>query len=393
MMLALLLVRAGVRVVVLEKHQDFLRDFRGDTVHPSTLQILKELGILEEFLKRPHQKVQQVRVEFEGESAILADLAHIRTAPPYVAFMPQWDFLDFIATVSRRYSGFDLRMQTEAVDLLQDKGRIIGVRANAPQGQLEIRAELVVAADGRQSLLRSKADLPVRDLGAPMDVLWFRIGRRPNDGETILGRASRGKMIVMLNRGDYWQCAYLIRKGDFDQIRARGIPSFRSDIAAVAPSIADRVAEIENWDHIRLLTVKVDRLLQWSREGFLCIGDAAHAMSPMGGVGINVAIQDAVAAANILSRPLREGKAMQSDLQRVQRRREFPVRLIQAIQVFLQNRLIRNTLGLDRPVKMPFPVKLVNWLPVLRRIPARIVGLGFRPEHVAPAATRNVISP
>jgi len=271
MMLALLLVRAGVRVVVLEKHRDFLRDFRGDTVHPSTLQILQELGILDEFLKRPHQKVQQVRVEFEGESAVLADLSHLQTAPPFIAFMPQWDFLDFIATHSRRYPGFDLKMQAEAVDLLQNSGRITGVRANTPDGPLEIRADLVVAADGRQSLLRSKANLPVRDLGSPMDVLWFRISRRANDGETILGRASRGKMIVMLNRGDYWQCAYLIRKGDFDHIRARGIPSFRSDIADVAPSIADRVNEIADWEHIRLLTVKVDRLLQWSRESFLCI--------------------------------------------------------------------------------------------------------------------------
>jgi len=297
--------------------------------------------------------------------------------------MPQWEFLDFIVTVSRRYPGFDLRMQAEAVDLLQDNSRITGVRVNTPDGQLEIQADLVVAADGRQSLLRSKANLPVRDLGAPMDVLWFRISRRPSDGETILGRASWGKMIVMLNRGDYWQCAYLIRKGDFDSIRARGIPSFRSDIAAVAPSIAERVSELVDWENIRLLTVKVDRLLQWSRGGFLCIGDAAHAMSPIGGVGINVAIQDAVAAANILSTRLREGKVTPSDLLSVQRRRELPVRLIQAIQVFLQNRLIRTTLGSDRPVNMPFPVRLVNWLPVLRRIPARIMGLGFRPEHVS----------
>jgi 2-polyprenyl-6-methoxyphenol hydroxylase-like FAD-dependent oxidoreductase len=352
-------------------------------VHPSTLQILYELGILDDFLKRPHQKVHQVRAEFEGESAIIADLSHLPTAAKYVAFMPQWEFLDFIAGVSRRYPSFELRMQAEAVELLRENGRITGVRANTPDGPLEVQAGLIVAADGRQSLLRAKADLPVRDLGAPIDVLWFRVTRRSNDGEQVLGRASRGKMIVMLNRGEYWQCAYLIRKGDLARIQARGIQSFRNDIAAVSPSIGDRVAEIGDWDHIKLLTVKVDRLLQWCREGFLCIGDAAHAMSPMGGVGINIAIQDAVAAANVLSTPLRQGTVTLSDLQRVQRRRELPVRLTQAIQVFLQNRLVRNTLGSDRPVNMPLPVKLLNWWPFLRRIPARIVGIGFRPEHVS----------
>src|SRR5262245_762981 len=292
MMLGFLLARVGVDVVVLEKHSDFLRDFRGDTIHPSTLELMYELGILEDLLRRPHQKVRELGGQIGPEFVTIADFSHLPTHCKFIALMPQWDFLDFLAEHAGRYPAFRLKMETEAIDLLEEDGRIVGVRAKTPDGPLDIRADLTVGADGRHSIVREKAKLQVDELGAPMDVLWFRISRRPDDGEQTLGRIIRGKMMVMLNRDNYWQCAYLIRKGEFDRIKQTEFAAFWSDIVAVAPFLHDRMDELEGWDQIKLLTVKVDRLRQWYRPGLLCIGDAAHAMSPIGGVGINLAIQD-----------------------------------------------------------------------------------------------------
>ena len=382
MMLGLLLGRAGVDVVVLEKHADFLRDFRGDTIHPSTLELMHELGILADFLRRPHQEVRRLGAQIGNEFVIMADFSHLPTQCQFIALMPQWHFLDFLAERARRYPNFQLMMQAEVRDLLQAGGRIVGVRAHTPDGPVDVRAELVVGADGRHSIVREKAGLQAVELGAPMDVLWFRVSRRSDDGEQTLGRIIGGKMMVMLNRDDYWQCAYLIRKGDLDRIKQTGIESFRSDVVSVAPFLRDRVNELKSWDEIKLLTVRIDRLRQWYRAGLICIGDAAHAMSPIGGVGINLAIQDAVAAANILAGPLAHGTVSIAGLQRIQRRRELPVRITQSVQVFIQNRLIRRVLGTNEQIPLPWPMKLLKRWPVLRRIPARLVGIGFRPEHV-----------
>ena len=381
-MLGLLLARSGVNVVVLEKHSDFLRDFRGDTIHPSTLELMDELGILEDFLRRPHQEVRRLGVQIGPEFVTLADFSHLPTHCKFIALMPQWDFLDFLAEHAVRYSAFQLKMNWEATDVLEEDGRIVGVRAKTPEGPLTIRADLIVGADGRHSIVREKAKLHVVEFGAPMDVLWFRMSRRSGDGEQALGRIVRGKMMVMLNRDDYWQCAYLIRKGDFDRIKQTGIAGFSESVVSVAPFLRDRMNELANWDQIKLLTVKVDRLREWHRPGLLCIGDAAHAMSPIGGVGINLAIQDAVAAANILAAPLARGSVSVAELQRVQRRRELPTRLTQRVQVFIQDRLIRRILGTNDDIPIPWPMKLLKRWPVLRRIPARMVGIGFRSEHV-----------
>jgi 2-polyprenyl-6-methoxyphenol hydroxylase-like FAD-dependent oxidoreductase len=382
MMLGFLLARAGVDVVVLEKHADFLRDFRGDTIHPSTLELMHELGILEDFLKQPHQEVRQLGGQVGNKFVTMADFSHLPTRCKFIALMPQWDFLDFLSQHARRYSSFQLMMQAEVIDLLKEEGRIVGVRTNTPDGPLDLRADLIVGADGRHSIVREKAELPVDEFGAPMDVLWFRVSRRPDDGEQTLGRIIGGKMMVMLNRDDYWQCAYLIRKGELDRIKQAGLASFRSDIVSVAPFLRDRMNELESWDAIKLLTVKVDRLRQWYRPGLLCIGDAAHAMSPIGGVGINLAIQDAVAAANILGAPLARGTVSIADLQRVQRRRELPARITQGVQVFIQDRLIRRILGTNEQIPLPWPLKLLRRWPFLRRIPARLIGIGFRPERI-----------
>ncbi len=302
MMLGFLLARAGVDVLVLEKHADFLRDFRGDTIHPSTLQVMAELGLLDEFLKRPHQEVRELSADIGGERVTIADFSHLPTRCPFVAFMPQWDFLNFLAEQAKRYPTFHLKMQAEVTDLIFDGDRVAGLRAKTPQGELAVRADLVVGADGRHSTVRALAGLKVEDKGAPMDVLWLRLSKRKDDGAESLGRIDAGRLFVMLDRGDYWQCAFVIPKGGFDELRRRGLPAFRAAIAELKPSLADRVTELQSWDDVKLLTVTVDRLKRWYRPGLLCIGDAAHAMSPVGGVGINLAIQDAVAAANILSR-------------------------------------------------------------------------------------------
>jgi 2-polyprenyl-6-methoxyphenol hydroxylase-like FAD-dependent oxidoreductase len=380
MMLGYLLARAGVDVSVLEKHADFLRDFRGDTIHPSTLELMHELGLLEEFLQRPHDEVRQLN-GWIGESRLhLADFTHLPTHCKFIAFMPQWDFLDFFAEQAKRYPSFRLLMNTDATDLIVEDGLVSGVRAKSAQGQLAIHADLTVAADGRHSVVRQKAGLAIVNLGAPMDVLWMRIARAKSDPPITLGRVEAGRLLVMLNRRTYWQCAFVIPKGGYDELRARGLPAFRSQLAELAPFLHDRVEELADWEQIKLLTVVVDRLKRWWRPGLLCIGDAAHAMSPVGGVGINLAIQDAVAAANILAEPLRMRAAHDDELARVQKRREFPTRATQRMQIAVQNNVIKRVLGSTR-IKAPWILKLLDRWPLLQRIPARLIGMGFRPEH------------
>lgn len=382
MMLGLLLARAGVDVVVLEKHADFLRDFRGDTIHPSTLEVMHELGLLERLLTLPHQKVPRINGQFGDLALTVADFSSLSTHCRFIAFMPQWEFLNFLAEEAARYSTFQLRRQADVIGLIEESGSVVGLRANTPDGPLEVRADLVVGADGRHSIVRAKAGLSIEEFGAPMDVLWFRLSRRASDPGDPIGRFDAGRIFIMLNRSDYWQCGFVIPKGSRDQLQGRGLPAFRGAVAELAPFMADRVGELQGWEPIKLLTVQVDRLRRWYRPGLLCIGDAAHAMSPAGGVGINLAIQDAVATANLLTAPLRAGQLTIEDLQRVQQRREWPTSMTQRVQLMIQNRVIKRVL-MDRDrFSPPFAIRLLALFPFLRRIPARIIGLGFRPEHV-----------
>jgi 2-polyprenyl-6-methoxyphenol hydroxylase-like FAD-dependent oxidoreductase len=382
MMLGLLLARAGVDVLVLEKHADFLRDFRGDTIHPSTLEVMHELGLLDDLLKLPHQKAPRMRAQFGDLALTVADFSHLPVQCPYIAFMPQWDLLNFLTKHAARYPTFKLRMQVEVTGLIEENGHVVGLLATTPDGPLEVRASLVVGADGRHSVVRAKAGLQVEELGAPMDVLWFHLSGQTGDPGDPMGRFGAGRIFIMLNRGDYWQCGFVIPKGTLDQLRGEGLPAFRESVARLAPFVANRVGELHSWESIKLLTVQVDRLLQWSRPGLLCIGDAAHAMSPIGGVGINLAVQDAVATANLLAAPLREGRLTTEDLRRVQQRREWPTRLTQRVQLFIQNRVIRRVLSSTEALTPPLAVKLLARFPFLRRIPARLIGIGVRPEHV-----------
>ncbi|HKX07278.1 MAG TPA: FAD-dependent oxidoreductase [Stellaceae bacterium] len=390
MMLGLLLARAGIEVVVLEKHADFLRDFRGDTVHPSSLQVIHELGWIDEFLRLPHQPARMLSASIGNARVTIADFTHLPTHCKFIALMPQWDFLNFLAAKGARYPGFKLLTRAEVTDLIEDRGRVVGLNAMTTEGPLEVRADLVVGADGRTSVVRERAKLAVREFGAPMDVLWFRLSRSTADAEDTMGRFDAGRIFITINRGDYWQCGFVIPKGSLERIHQQGLPAFRTDIAGLAPMLADRVSELADWDAVKLLTVRVDRLDQWHRPGLLCIGDAAHAMSPVGGIGINLAIQDAVAAANILARPLREGRLSDTDLAAVQRRREFPTKATQALQVFVQNRIISPLLGQSRTVAPPLPLRLLNAIPYLRRFPARLLGLGIRPEHVRIPASQEL---
>jgi 2-polyprenyl-6-methoxyphenol hydroxylase-like FAD-dependent oxidoreductase len=386
MVLGFLLARAGVEVVVLEKHADFLRDFRGDTVHPSTLELMYELEILEDFLRRPHQELHQIAAIVDDFEVPVADFSHLPTHCKFVALMPQWDFLNFLAEKAKTCSQFHLRMESQVTDLIFEGGRVTGVRAKTPQGALAVCAELTIGADGRHSTIRQRAELEVMDLGAPIDVLWMRISRQPDDPNQTLGRFRAGKILVTLNRGDYWQCAFVIPKDGFDAIRQAGLQAFRDNIESVAPFLRGRTFELKSWDDIKLLSVSVDRLRRWSRSGLLCIGDSAHAMSPIGGVGINLAIQDSVATANILAQSLLQGEVADEQLNEVQKRREFPTRMTQAFQVFAHKRFIFPALRSRVPVqKLPMPLKLLQLVPLFRRIPARMLGLGFRPEHVRSA--------
>jgi len=383
MMCGFLLARAGVDVTVLEKHADFLRDFRGDTVHPSTLQVMHELGLLEELLKLPHTCIRTANIEIGDQHFTVGDFTRLPTAAKFIALMPQWDFLDFIAKQARKLPNFHLLMQTEAKDLTAQGERICGVLATGPNGNIQIKAGLTIAADGRHSVLRDKSGLKVEDLGAPFDVLWLRLPVLPGDPADLIGKIRDGQLLVMIYRTDYWQCAYLIPKGGFDTIKAEGLSKFRGRLKSIAGFAAGRVDEaIKDFDQAKLLTVTVDRLNQWARPGLVCIGDAAHAMSPIGGVGINLAIQDAVATANILGPVLQKRVPGLGDLKKVQKRRQFPTRVIQAFQVAAQNAVLAPTLATMRTPKPPLFVKLLNAWPWARQFPARFIGMGVRPEHV-----------
>jgi 2-polyprenyl-6-methoxyphenol hydroxylase-like FAD-dependent oxidoreductase len=383
MMLGYLLGRAGVDVVVLEKHADFFRDFRGDTVHPSTLQVMDELGLIDGFLKLPHQRLQKMQGVFGGKSVRIADLSRLKVKYPFIAFMPQWDFLNFLRESGKRFASLDVMMSTEAIDLIRDGERIAGVRAKTPDGVIDIAADLVVACDGRHSLVRERAGLEVEEIGAPMDVLWFRAGKREGETENLFARVDSGKMMVTFDRGDYWQCAYVIAKGQYDAVKARGLPALLDDVARMAPILKPGLTDVKDWDDVKLLTVAIDRLKRWTRPGLLCIGDAAHAMSPVGGVGVNLAVQDAVATANLLASKLASGCPSEVELDAVRRRREFPVRMTQRIQVVAQNNIISAALKPgNQPLKVPLVMRLVTALPWLQGITARFVGVGVRPEHV-----------
>jgi 2-polyprenyl-6-methoxyphenol hydroxylase-like FAD-dependent oxidoreductase len=368
MMLGFLLARAGVDVMVLEKYPDFFRDFRGDTVHPSTLELMHELGLLEAFLKVPHQKIERISAQVGEERVPMADFTHLPTHCKFVALMPQWDFLNFLAAQGKRYKSFNLHMNTEATDLIEEGGRVVGLRAKAPDGTLSIRAALVVGCDGRHSTVRDKAGLVSDDYGAPMDVLWFRMSRKATDDSETFGHIEAGKMMVMLDRGDYWQCAFVIPKGGIEQVKARGLEAFRR--------------ELKSFDDVKLLTVTIDRLRKWWRPGLICIGDSAHAMSPIGGVGVNVAVQDAVAAANRLAGPLKAGQVSDADLRAIQQRRTLAVRFTQWLQLTAQKQVVSRVLKADQRPKPAFIFKLLGIFPVLQRIPARLLGIGIRPEHI-----------
>ena len=384
MMLGYLMARAGVKTLVLEKHADFLRDFRGDTVHPSTLQAMHDLGLIDGFLKRPHSELSSIGAEIDGERLKILDLSHLPVGHPFVAFMPQWDFLNFLADEGRKLPALQVMMQTEATDLIEEGGRVVGLRGHTAEGPLEVRADLVVGADGRGSALRERAGFAVEDLGAPIDVFWFRLSRDPVAEDQLLGRLNNGRFMVTIDRGDYWQCAFVIAKGGADQAKAEGIEAFRRKVVEAAPSLADKVGELKSFDDLKLLTVVVDRLRRWSRPGLLFIGDAAHAMSPLGGVGINLAIQDAVAAANLLAEPLAAGRPLSArQLDAVRRRRLLPTRIIQGFQVLVQNRLFKDAVASgDRTSISPTPVKIVARVPLLQGLGARMIGLGVRMERV-----------
>ncbi|MBC7982933.1 MAG: FAD-dependent oxidoreductase [Candidatus Obscuribacterales bacterium] len=384
MMLGFLLARAGVNTLVLEKHKDFLRDFRGDTVHPSTLRIMDELGVLDEFLKRPHRKLQRLEGNFGKQRVRIADFTGLPSRYNFIAFMPQWDFLDFIAEQGGALPTLKVMMQTKVTDLVVEAERIVGVRAMSVGGEIIVRAELTVGADGRNSLIRDRARLKKLDIGAPIDVLWFRIPRDPAAFDHTFTHVAPGHILITLDRGDYWQCAYVIQKGALPQIQAQGLDAFKARLAATAPVLENNIAAMASWDEVKLLTVAIDRLLQWSRPGLLCIGDAAHAMSPVGGVGINLAIQDAVAAANLLGEKLKAGIVTDNDLDAVRRRRLLPTRIIQRFQVLAQDRVLAPVLsGKNATLSVPLPFRLLNRFPALQGIPARLIGIGIRSEHVA----------
>jgi 2-polyprenyl-6-methoxyphenol hydroxylase-like FAD-dependent oxidoreductase len=381
MMLGYLLARRGVEVTVLEKHEDFFRDFRGDTVHPSTLEVLKELGLLEEFLKLPHQRVESLGVIIGDSKFEVADFRHVPTHCKFVALMPQWDFLNFLSGHAKKFPSFQLLMRYEAADLIREGSRIAGVVARNDGRDVEVRADLVVGCDGRHSVVRRAAGLEVIEHGVPIDVLWFHISRRPDDPAQVLGNINYGKALILIDRSDYFQAGLIIPKGSYDSIRARGIDAFRTDIRQIAPWLGERANELRDWQQIQTLTVQINWLRHWHRPGLLCIGDAAHAMSPAGGVGINLAIQDAVAAANFLTGPLLERQLSEADLEAVERRRAFPTRITQAIQI-VAHRGIARVFENPGPIQAPWQMKAVQHIPGIHRALGYAVGVGVRPEHV-----------
>jgi len=382
-MLGYLLARAGVDVVVLEKHADFFRDFRGDTVHPSTLTVMQELGLLERFLQRPHQELRRIGLDIGGRTYQVVDFRGFPPEARRVVLMPQWDFLDFLAQEARRLPTFRLLMEAQVEALTERDGAVTGLMAQTADGPLTVAADLVVGADGRDSVVRDQAGFALRKLSVPIDVLWIRVSKQPGDPETTLGRIEHGRVLITIDRGDYWQCAFLIRKGALDDIRRQGLQALRDEIAVAAPYMKARLEEIADWDAVKLLTVRVERLERWARQGLICIGDAAHAMSPVGGVGINLALQDAVAAANLLAAPLRAGAPSLAQLERVQARREWPTKVVQGFQTFAHDKVLSRLLGHDRPMAT-WPFKLLDAAPPLRSLPARFIGLGPRPEHISP---------
>jgi len=380
MMAGYLLARAGVPVVVLEKHADFFRDFRGDTIHPSTLELMYEMGLLDEFLKQPHQELRELRGIVNGHAVAIADFSRLPTRCKFIAFMPQWNFLNFLSSHAKRFPDFKLLMEHEVVDLIFEHDRVVGVRAKTPRGEVEIRADLVIGCDGRSSTVRDRAGFQVREYGAPIDVLWMRISKRAVDPEQTFGFFRHGKLLVLIERGDYWQCGYVIPKGDFDQVKSQGLPQFQNDLVAMVDFLRDRVSDLDNWNKIKLLTVQINRLRDWCRHGLLCIGDAAHAMSPAGGVGINLAIQDAVATANLLAEKLRRGPVSVADLHNVQQRREWPAVVIQYMQVLVHKYVVTGRQTREG-ANLPLLPRLLKHFSILRQIPARLVGIGPRPEH------------
>lgn len=393
MMLGYLLGRAGIETLILEKHADFFRDFRGDTVHPSTLQVMDELGLIDGFLKVPHQQLQKLDGKFGNQSVRVADLSRLHVKYPFIAMMPQWDFLNFLRGSAKRFSSLQVMMNANATDLIWAGDRVVGVNADTAEGPIEIRAGLTIGCDGRHSVVRERARLDLEEIGAPMDVLWFRAGRRPNETENLFARIQTGKMLVTFDRGDYWQCAYVIAKGQFDAIKARGLDAFRNDVTGMAPVLSAGLSDVKSWDDVKLLTVAINRLKRWTRPGLLCIGDAAHAMSPIGGVGVNLAIQDAVATANLLAAKLVALKASQAcpsdeELDAVQVRRIFPVRMTQAMQVVVQNNVITAAIKPgNEPFRVPLLLRVVSAIPSLQSLTARLLAVGVRPEHVhSPAA-------
>ena len=382
MMAGYLLARAGVPVVVLEKHADFNRDFRGDTIHPSTLELMYELGLLDAFLKLPHQELRELRAVVNGQVVPAADFSKLPTYCKFIAFMPQWDFLNFLSSHAKRFPTFELYMEAEVVDLLMEDSRVVGVRAKTPGGELEFGADLVIGADGRHSTLHTRAGLKQREFGVPIDVLWMRISKKEDDPKQTLGFFQHGKLVVLLDRDDYWQCGFVIPKGQFEEIKVRGLAQFQNELVTFASFLRDRVAELDDWSKIKLLTVQVNRLRDWCCEGLLCIGDSAHAMSPAGGVGINLAIQDAVATANLLAEKLQHGSVRVDDLRQVQARREWPTRLIQGMQIFIHRRIVTGQTSDEKNTSLPFVLRLLTWFPILRQLPARFIGMGPRPEHI-----------